>query len=434
MTQYEVPLRVAVAGNVDASKSTFLGVLKSGEFDDGNGKARQCIFNYPHEKKSGRTSSVAQRSIMVKDKKIVFFDLAGHERYLRTTLFGMSSSYPNIALILVEGTRGVQKMTKEHIITALYLRIPMVIVLTKIDIAPDQKLRTNIAGIKKMMKKVGRTIFEVRKEDDIGFCVKSLGERFTPLFRISNVLGDKINPPFHYLVDFLSALNNRKAELHEEEKDCLFVIDKSFKAEGFPLIGSGYMRGGKINVGDKLKLGPYMGKYVEVTIRSLHDDNKNNVSFLRKDEMGCIAFKVKNDQIKHKKQIRSGMIVTNTEHEFIRKFVGKVKIFTHHSTTLKRGTNIVIHCGAVRRTVVITNIKNLKGEDVVVTRGGEDVYMTVRFLRGRHFVKKGDLFVFREGNTRGSGVIKELIFKQKDNKRSPPQKTPAESKVETTKT
>jgi hypothetical protein len=38
--------------------SSFLGVLTSGKNDDGRGSARLSIFNFPHEVKSGRTSSI----------------------------------------------------------------------------------------------------------------------------------------------------------------------------------------------------------------------------------------------------------------------------------------------------------------------------------------------------------------------------------------
>lgn len=52
------PFRVAVVGNVDAGKSTLLGVLTHGELDNGRGFARQKLFRHKHEMESGRTSSV----------------------------------------------------------------------------------------------------------------------------------------------------------------------------------------------------------------------------------------------------------------------------------------------------------------------------------------------------------------------------------------
>jgi GTPase len=42
-------IRVAVVGNVDAGKSTMLGVLTHGGLDDGRGKCRSMIFRHKHE-------------------------------------------------------------------------------------------------------------------------------------------------------------------------------------------------------------------------------------------------------------------------------------------------------------------------------------------------------------------------------------------------
>lgn len=57
-TQQPISLRVAVVGNVDAGKSTLLGVLTHNELDNGRGHARQKLFRHKHEAESGRTSSV----------------------------------------------------------------------------------------------------------------------------------------------------------------------------------------------------------------------------------------------------------------------------------------------------------------------------------------------------------------------------------------
>lgn len=96
-------IRVAVVGNVDAGKSTLLGVLTHGELDNGRGFARQRLFRHKHEMESGRTSSVGNDilgfdsvgnvvnkpdhgtldwvKICEKSAKVItFIDLAGHER------------------------------------------------------------------------------------------------------------------------------------------------------------------------------------------------------------------------------------------------------------------------------------------------------------------------------------------------------------------
>jgi len=54
----ENDVRVAVIGNVDSGKSTLVGVLTKGLMDDGRGLARSKVFNFDHEQKNGRTSSI----------------------------------------------------------------------------------------------------------------------------------------------------------------------------------------------------------------------------------------------------------------------------------------------------------------------------------------------------------------------------------------
>lgn len=50
---------MAVLGNVDAGKSTLLGVLTQGELDNGRGRARLNLFRHLHEIQTGRTSSIS---------------------------------------------------------------------------------------------------------------------------------------------------------------------------------------------------------------------------------------------------------------------------------------------------------------------------------------------------------------------------------------
>ena len=68
---------------------------------------------------------------------MTLLDLCGHEKYLKTTVFGLTSHFPDYAMIIVGANMGVQRMTKEHLGIAIALKIPLYVILTKIDIAPD---------------------------------------------------------------------------------------------------------------------------------------------------------------------------------------------------------------------------------------------------------------------------------------------------------
>ncbi|KAK5135265.1 hypothetical protein LTR04_004629, partial [Oleoguttula sp. CCFEE 6159] len=174
-----IETRIAVVGNVDAGKSTMLGVLVKGGLDDGRGKARVNLFRHKHEIESGRTSSVGME-IMGFDSKgevvastvpgrklsweeigkrsakvISFTDLAGHERYLRTTVFGLLSSEPNYCLLMVAANNGLIGMSKEHLGIALALNVPVMVVITKIDICPPQILEQTVIQLTKILKSPG---------------------------------------------------------------------------------------------------------------------------------------------------------------------------------------------------------------------------------------------------------------------------------------
>ncbi|RLE89257.1 MAG: hypothetical protein DRJ46_04950, partial [Thermoprotei archaeon] len=133
-----IHVSITVLGNVDAGKSTLVGVLCTGRLDDGNGAAMARIARFLHEVESGRTSSVSTRflgfdvegrvvnyelvhpldesEIYLSSAKIIAFtDLGGHERYLRTTLRGVMSRLPDYAMLVVGANAGLLKMGREHL-------------------------------------------------------------------------------------------------------------------------------------------------------------------------------------------------------------------------------------------------------------------------------------------------------------------------------
>mmetsp|Transcript_13517 Transcript_13517/g.6666 ORF Transcript_13517/g.6666 Transcript_13517/m.6666 type:complete len:108 (+) Transcript_13517:299-622(+) len=86
---------------------------------------------------------------------VTFLDLCGHEKYLKTTIFGMVGCLPDYALIVVGTNMGVTRMTKEHLGIALALKIPVFIVLTKIDICPENIYKQTLNTLVKILKSPG---------------------------------------------------------------------------------------------------------------------------------------------------------------------------------------------------------------------------------------------------------------------------------------
>src|SRR3989338_5811308 len=201
-------IRIAVCGNVDSGKSTLIGVLTRGELDNGRGSARSNIFVHKHELETGRTSSISHQimgydskgnmvnegklnqqtwsEIVDKSSKIcTFMDMAGHEKYLKTTVYGMTGNIPDYVCLVIGANIGISKMTKEHLGICLALKIPFFICITKLDICPKNIQDETILNIQKILKLPGvrKIPYIIKNNDDIISCVKNIqSNRLVPIF------------------------------------------------------------------------------------------------------------------------------------------------------------------------------------------------------------------------------------------------------------
>ena len=142
------------------------------------------------------------------NKIVTFLDLCGHEKYLKTTMFGLVGLLPDFCMVIVGANMGVSRMTKEHLGITLALKIPLFIVITKIDIAPKNVYEDTLNKLVKIMRSpnVNKTPILVKDEDEIqGFADKLASNKVTPIFTISNVTGEGLPR----LKEFLSCLNSR---------------------------------------------------------------------------------------------------------------------------------------------------------------------------------------------------------------------------------
>ena len=129
--------KIGVLGAVDSGKSTLIGVLKTNQNDDGRGLVRKHVMKHNHELQSGRTSCISYNVINIENKLFNFVDLAGHESYLKTTIYGLNALELDYVLIIVGANMGVNNMTREHFNLARVLQLPIIFVINKIDICPE---------------------------------------------------------------------------------------------------------------------------------------------------------------------------------------------------------------------------------------------------------------------------------------------------------
>ena len=417
-----IETRIAVVGNVDAGKSTMLGVLVKGGLDDGRGKARVNLFRHKHEIESGRTSSVGMEimgfdtkgeivsssvpgrkltwnEIGTRSAKVISFtDLAGHERYLRTTVFGLLSSSPNYCLLMVAANNGLIGMSKEHLGIALALNVPVMVVITKIDICPPHILEQTITQLTRILKSPGARkipIFIKTHEETVQTATQFVSQRICPIFQVSNVTGECLD----LVRTFLNILPYHGH--YDAEAPFEFHINDTFSVPFVGTVVSGVVKSGVIHAGDTILVGPdSLGQFQTTNIRSI-ERKRISVPFASAGQSASFALK----RIR-RKEVRKGMVVLpklDTNPKVYREFVAEVLILSH-ATTIRPKYQAMLHVGPVSQTCAIIEI------DREFIRTGDRATVAFRFVQRPEYLAVGDRILFREGRTKGLGIVKSVGF------------------------
>eukprot|EP00118_Oscarella_pearsei_P005708 m.26239 g.26239 ORF g.26239 m.26239 type:complete len:621 (+) comp29204_c0_seq3:170-2032(+) len=414
-----IEVRVAVVGNVDAGKSTLLGVLTHGELDNGRGLARQRLFRHKHEIESGRTSSVGndilgfnQHGHVVNkaeghgsmdwakicrgsSKVITFIDLAGHEKYLKTTVFGMTGHAPDFCMLMIGSNAGVVGMTKEHLGLALALNVPVFVVVTKIDMCPPHVQQENMMLLTRILKSPGcrKIPVIVNTEHDVVMSAKNFtSERICPIFQVSNVLGTNLD----LLKTFLNLLSGRMDIKEGEPAE--FQIDDVYQVPGVGTVVCGTCLCGVITLNDTLLLGPDpIGVFIPVAVRSIQR-KRLPVGEVRGGQTASFALK----KIK-RREVRKGMVMVakSVNPKPCWEFEAEILVL-HHPTTISPKYQAVVHCGSIRQTASILSM------DLPHLRTGDKALCHFRFMKNPEYVRIETKLIFREGRTKAVGTITKV--------------------------
>lgn len=256
-------VRISVMGSVDAGKSSLIGVLTQGELDNGRGRARLQMFRHYHEIKSGRTSCISHEVLgfdqvgnvinykhnemmtteeisELSTKIISFMDLAGHRRYMRTTVQAVSGYAPHfIALVIASGS--LNQMTIENLQIIKAFKIPFFVVLTKIDlVSPDDAGTTK--QLYQLLNEVDKlkTPLIIGSMNDFRLLEDESVKKYIPIFCVSNVTGVGLDLIQKYL--FMLTPNINKTEQRRLEKESPeFHIDEIFRVQGVGTIVGGLL-------------------------------------------------------------------------------------------------------------------------------------------------------------------------------------------------
>ena len=336
-------LRVSLTGSTTSGKSSLLGTLSTSTLDNGRGKSRLSLLKHRHEIVSGVTSSVApeifgystrtatQDAAYVVNystgnvsswtdihnevnsgRLIVVIDSAGHPRYRRTAVRSLLSWAPHWTLCCIAaddeeenssrvgatlkshdilGLAGADvDLSKAHLELCLKLNLPLVIVITKFDIASKNGLRQTLVKILSTIKAYGRrplmlpaqksasvdhmelNAISATVHNDIQKKLETSGDDapfdMVPIAFTSAVTGEGISTvhallrqlpiPERSMPKSSTALGYQVG--HERPK-ILFHIDEVFQRANAThdpsYVLGGVLKYGNLSLGDELLLGPF---------------------------------------------------------------------------------------------------------------------------------------------------------------------------------
>ena len=420
-------IKIGVVGNVDSGKSTLVGVLSKGILDNGRGSARLRVFNYAHEANNGRSSSVAQEIMgfkkdgaqifpdryvqsknkywkdVVKDahKIISLIDLCGHEKYLKTTMYGLVGTKPDYVMIVVGANLDLSKMTKEHLGIVLALEIPFFVVITKTDMVAEEITKTTTEKLQKLLKHkiVNRTpmVIDNNNSSEIDVAVNAImTNKICPIFKVSNVSEKGLKT----LGSFMFKLQARTDIIGDKTDSVEFDIHDNFTVNGVGLVVSGILKKGQLTVGKSLYLGPDKAdNYTLVQVKSLHF-SRVAVTVVNPGQLCCMSLRTIGKGEVKKDYLRKGMVLleANSVPKSVKCFEAKVTVL-HHASTIKANYEAMLHCGVIRQTVMLEEMdKNL-------LRARDEAIIRFKFKYCSEHLTEGRTFLLREGTTKIIGQV-----------------------------
>jgi elongation factor 1-alpha len=453
---YCYEIGIAVVGSVDSGKSTLIGTLVSNKLDDGNGSNRSIVSGHNHEIKSGKTSSISVHSMKKYqgNNSVVLIDLCGHEKYLKTTLYGIMGYYPDYAVVIIGANRGILQMTREHTKILHHLKIPMIIALTKIDLIENicsgtdknpEEMITNLVGdIKKIYAKGNYDVMDMNViKDKLKSDNSSLDEFYSivpntkqiPLFKISSKTGRGLE----LLKSYISRLPKNKTVMtcplakqillsnpnkKQSVNPYIFYIEKVYCPNGIGWVATGILRCSDptsyLSVGTTCYLGP-LTEQVGIKIWSIHNYYKEKVDKIYSGQRACLA--VRSDKRLTYKMFRKGSILTNNL-DIIKyasyKYKAVIKLLSHPST-VRDNFSPVIHCATIRQSAKITILEiksksvkkqqtksiddNIEGVKHICP--GDTAVICIEFKFYQEIIEPNENFFLREGLCLGVGTILE---------------------------
>ncbi|KAG8814229.1 hypothetical protein FRB91_007342 [Serendipita sp. 411] len=294
-------------------------------------------------------------------------------------------------------------MSKEHLAISLALSVPVVVCITKIDMTPANVLNETVKHIVKVLKSPGcrkTPVFVNSVECAAEVSQAFIGKRLCPIFQISNVTGQGLDHVRTFL-NLLPSSEDEKRFIKDQPLE--YSVTEVWSVPYTGVVVNGIINSGTITAGDSVLIGPdSLGGWINTAVKSIH---RKRAPVPSAEAGQAVSFALKKMK---KGVVRKGMVVIAKTDvpppKVTRRFEAQVLIL-YHNTTLQRNYQAMLHCGNIRQTVRLIDMDSNQG----ILRTGDRATVLFEFIQRPEYVKPGMKLLFREGSTKGLGVITKLL-------------------------
>ncbi|HZJ42241.1 MAG TPA: selenocysteine-specific translation elongation factor [Pyrinomonadaceae bacterium] len=214
---------VGTAGHIDHGKSALVRALTGKDPD-----------RLPEEKKRGITIDLGFADLVIKDLRLGFVDVPGHERFVKNMLAGAHGI--DLVALVIAADEGVMPQTREHFDICRLLGVQKgIVVITKRDLVDNEML-----GL---------------VQDEASELVVGSFLEGAPIIAVSSKTGEGLDQLTNSITEVAKEIRPRSTDFITR-----LPIDRAFTIKGFGAVVTGTLISGEIKEGDELELHPVKKK------------------------------------------------------------------------------------------------------------------------------------------------------------------------------
>jgi len=384
-------VNVGTIGHVDHGKTTLTAAILKVLSFKGLAKPKNVdeIDKAPEERERGITIATAHCEYESEKRHYAHVDCPGHADYIKNMITGAAQM--DGAILVVSATDGAMPQTREHILLARQVGVPMIVVfINKVDMVQDPELIDLVeAEVRELLSKYefdGENVAIIRGSALKALEAKSIDDEATkPIFDLIAALDEKIPEP-----------------VRDIDKPFLMPIEDIFSIEGRGTVVTGRIERGIVNINEEVEI-VGIRPTVKTVVTGIEMFNKSLDRGQAGDNAGLLLRGIKKEDVERGQVLaKPGSITPHTE------FEGEVYVLTKEEggrhTPFFKGYKPQFY---IRTTDVTGEVQLPEGTEMVMP--GDTVNINIKLL-APVAMEEGMRFAIREGGrTVGAGVATKII-------------------------